>query len=161
MSEVLSWIAADDHIGCGSTIDVEDGTLFNKLRLERLNPVFRLFRLCGGVFILCHGEAFQSIGGFSASLFTLEKIDFVIRLKRYGRTQGKRFTVFHRHPVVTSGRKGDYGVASIARICVSDVAAVFFLILSFVLPQRLMPKTPSFLLHYWYGLIVASQYWDQ
>ena len=35
ISEVLSSIAADDHIGCGSTIDVEDGTLFNKLRLER------------------------------------------------------------------------------------------------------------------------------
>jgi len=151
MAEVLDLASAGHHIGCGSTITVKDGTLFNKLRLERLNPLFRLFRLCGGVFILCEREAFTSIGGFSLSVFALEEIDFVIRLKRYGRTQRKLFAILHRNPVFTSGRKGGYGIRSFARICVSNVAAVVLLLLSLVLPPKFMPKAPSFLLSYWYG----------
>lgn len=151
IAEVKSLISDRLHIGCGSTIDVRGGTLFNKLRLERLNPLFRLLGLCGGVFLLCEREAFQNIGGFSTSLFALEEVEFVIRLKRYGRRKTKKFTVLHRHPVITSGRKGDYDPVSLLRIVVSNVVAFAFLLMAIVLPERWTPKAPKSLLSYWYG----------
>ena len=151
VEEVLDLIADGGYVGCGSTVVVNEGTLLNKLRMERLNPFFRLLGLCGGVFILCRREAFRAVGGFSITLFALEEIEFVIRLKKYGRRVGLRFAVLHRHPVVTSGRKVDYGLISFGRMCVSNIAAVVLLILSYLLPPKLMPKTPSFLLDYWYG----------
>ena len=149
IAEVLDVMASEKYIGCGCTFLVKGGTLLNKLRLERANPFLRLFRLCGGAFILCRSDAFRSIKGFSTALFAMEEIEFVIRLKRYGRRQGKRFAIL-RHPVVTSGRKGDYGVRSVATMFIGEKAAVLLLLLSFVLPRRLMPKTPTWLLNYWY-----------
>jgi glycosyltransferase involved in cell wall biosynthesis len=150
IAEVLDLIAGGQHIGCGTTVTVNDGTLFNKLRMERLNPLFRLFRFCGGVFLLCEREAFDAIGGFSDSLFAFEEIDFVARLKWHGRAHGKKFAILHRHPVITSGRKGDYRLTSIATIVVSNVAATFFLLLSLVVPRKWMPTPPRSLLAYWY-----------
>lgn len=102
------------------------------------------------VYLLCHRDAFRAVGGFSTALFALEEIDFVIRLERHGRKLGRRFAVLHRHPVVTSGRKGELNPVSLLRLAVANTAAVVLLALSFVLPERLMPKAPSALLGYWY-----------
>ena len=93
IAEIFAVIAAGNFIGCGTTIVVEGGTLFNKLRMERLNPLFRLFNWSGGACLLVQRNAFQAIGGFSTDLFAYEEIDFVMRLKRYGRKQGKQFTI--------------------------------------------------------------------
>ena len=60
-----------------------------------------------GLFLLSQAEAFRAIGGFSPDLYALEDLNFVNRLKRHGRKQGKGFAILHHHPVVTSGRKGD------------------------------------------------------
>lgn len=62
IADVLAVMADDGNIGCGSTVVVEGGTLFNKLRMERLNPLFRLFNWGGGVFLLCRADAFQAVG---------------------------------------------------------------------------------------------------
>lgn len=150
MIDVLELIRAGKHIGCGSTIQVEGGTLFNKLRMERLNPISRLLNLCGGAFILCEREAFESIHGFSTNLFAYEEVDFIIRLKRYGRRDGKKFCVLQRNPVITSGRKGDYKFFPLLVLFVSNFVAIFLFALHYILPQKLMQKIGSRWLGYWY-----------
>lgn len=151
IADVFAVIDSGDYIGCGTTVLVEGGTLFNKLRMERLNPLFRIFNWCGGAFLLCRTEAFHAVGGFSLDLYAFEEIDFVIRLKRYGRTQGKQFIVLHGHPVITSGRRGDTGVLSLGRLFASNFAAVILFGLHYVLPRRWNQALGARLLGYWYG----------
>jgi glycosyltransferase involved in cell wall biosynthesis len=150
MEEVIGIMASERYVGCGTTVEVVDGSLFNKLRMERLNPLFRLFNWCGGALLLCQREAFQAIGGFSTSLYAYEEIDFVIRLKRCGRKRGLKFIVLHRHPVITSGRKGDYGFLSLGVLFISNVAAIFLFGLHYILPRSISSKLGSTLLGYWY-----------
>ncbi len=151
ITALLEVIDSDDYIGCGSTVLVEGGTLFNKLRMERLNPIFRLLNCSGGVFLLCQKCAFQSLKGFSTGLYAYEDIDFVLRLKRYGRLKGKKFTVLHRPPVITSGRKGDYQICSLGALFVSNFVAIFLFGLHYLLPPWFITKIgPSKLLGYWY-----------
>jgi glycosyltransferase involved in cell wall biosynthesis len=106
ISETVNLIRGERHIGCSSTIKVVGGPLWYKLNLEGHNLDLRLFKTCYGMFVLCQAEAFRSIGGFNTDLYALEELDFVRRLKIYGRQQRKGFAVLHRHPVITSGRKG-------------------------------------------------------
>lgn len=151
MTETLDVARDGQFIGCGTTVLVEDGTLFNKLRMERLNPLFRLFNWSGGAFLLVQRDVFEAIGGFSTDLHAYEEIDFVIRLKRYGRKHNKKFTVLHRHPVVTSGRKGDIGVFSLGRLIISNFLAVILFGLHYLLPKAVVRWLGSRLLGYWYN----------
>ena len=151
MEEVVDIMASERYVGCGTTVKVVDGTLFNKLRMERLNPLFRLFNWGGGAFLLCQREAFQSIGGFSTNLYAYEEIDFIIRLKRWGRERGLKFVVLHRYPVITSGRKGEYGFLSLGILFFSNVAAILLFVLHYVLPKRIVSMLGSRLLGYWYA----------
>ena len=150
VTDVLEVIEGDLNIGCGTTIQVEDGTLFNKLRMERLNPLFRILKFCGGAFLLCHRNAFVAISGFSTNLYAYEEIDFVYRLKRYGRKYGKSFSILHRHPAITSGRKGEFTGVAILRLFASNIAAVVLFILYYLLPGRWIKKVGARLLGYWY-----------
>lgn len=149
--DVLNLINSKSYIGCGTTVTIEGGTLFNKLRMERLNPLFRLFNWSGGVCLLSEAEAFRAIGGFSVELFAYEEFDFIIRLKRYGRKKGKKFTVLYNHPVITSGRKGDYSLSSLGVLFMSNFAAIVLFILHYVLPKRANIALGSRLLGYWYN----------
>lgn len=151
LNETLSICLSGKYIGCGSTIEVAGGTLLNKLRMERLNPLFRLFNFCGGAYLLVRREAFENIGGFSTGLYAYEEIDFVLRLKHYARKQGKRFTVLHRHPVITSGRKGDYKLPSLLRLFFSNFAALVLFLLHFILPSSWMQWIGRRSLGYWYS----------
>lgn len=151
ITDVLEVINAGDFIGCGTTIEVVGGTLFNKLRMERLNPLFRLLKFSGGAFLLCQKEAFNEISGFSTNLYAYEEIDFVFRLKKYARRQGKKFTVLHHHPVITSGRKGEYRISSLAILFSSNIAGIALLLLHYFLPEALVKKLGSRLLSYWYN----------
>lgn len=104
--ETIQLTEAVDVIGCSSTIKVVGGPLWYRFRLESHNMEMRLFKSCVGVYLLCEADAFRSIGGFSSELFALEELEFAKRLKAYGRKGDRRFKVLHRHPVITSGRKG-------------------------------------------------------
>jgi len=150
MHDILGVIRSNACIGCGTTIKVEGGTLFNKLRMERLNPLFRLLKLCGGAFLLCRKDAFMSISGFSTRLYAYEEIDFVLRLKKYGRKQDRTFKIIHQHPAITSGRKGGYSLGSIFRLFSSNFAAVILFGLNYILPRSWMEWLGSRLLGFWY-----------
>ena len=65
----------------------------------------RLNRWAAGSFIFCEAAAFREIGGFSRELFASEELDLSQRLKRLGRSTGRRFVILHEHPLVTSARK--------------------------------------------------------
>ncbi len=151
LSKVLERIETQKYIGCGTTVQVEGGSLFNKLRMERLNPLFRFFKLCGGVFIACEAEAFHIIEGFSNDLFAYEEFDFVFRLKRYGRQLGKRFSVIHKYPIITSGRKGNLKSSEVGRAITSNFAAIFLFFLYYMLPLTLFRKINKTGMAYWYG----------
>ena len=133
MKEVHHLMRSGEIVGCGSTVKAYDGSTWNKLRIERLNPSMRWFNWCGGAFILCRSEAFREIAGFSTGLFALEEIDFVRRLKRYGRGRGLKFTVLHRYPVMTSARKGNGGPRGFAVLFLSTTVSVLLLLLYFLL----------------------------
>ncbi len=151
MSETLMIMENIQYVGCGTTVKVKGGTVFNKLRMERLNPLYRLFNWSGGAYILCRADAFQELGGFSQDLYAYEEVDFVIRLKRYGSLRNQKFTVIHRYPVVTSGRKGEYHFSVIFILFVSNFLAIFFFGLHFLLPKRLRANVRSGrFLDYWY-----------
>lgn len=149
MRETLALTDQPTTLGCGSTFVVH-GDRFNKLRLERLNPVFRIFGYCGGAYLLCRADAFRAVGGFSTELFAAEEIEFLRRLKRWGRERGLRFHILHRHPVETSGRKGELRPGALFTLVVSNVAAVALYGLHAILPQGWSPRTPQWLLRYWY-----------
>ena len=106
IAEVIALIQEGKHIGCSSTIRVDNAPSWYKLNLEGHNLDLRLFKTCMGLFVLCQAEAFQAIGGFNTDLYALEDLDFCGRLKKHGRNHNKTFTILHHHPVITSGRKG-------------------------------------------------------
>ena len=150
IADILKLIHEGIYIGCGTTIRVEGGTLLNKLRMERLNPLFRLFNFSGGAFLLCEREAFDAIRGFSTRLYAYEEIDFVVRLKGFARKQGKKFKVLHQYPAVTSGRKGGYTFGGMLRLFGSNTAAVLLFILNYVLPGSWVGFMGRRMLGYWY-----------
>ena len=150
MNQLYSKIQDGRCIGYGSTIEVENGTAFNRMRLERLNPVFRLLNLCGGAFLVCQKETWQDIGGFDESLYAYEDVDFVIKLKKYGRVMGREFELLSNHPVVTSGRKGEYSLKAIITLVVSNVWAPFVFLMSMVVPRSIIKRTGVRMLGYWY-----------
>lgn len=152
IADVLALIRTDKWVGCGTTVTAEDGPLWNRLRIERLNPFFRLFRWCGGAFIGCEADAFRAIEGFSDDLYALEEVDFVVRLKRYARQNGKGFTILHRHPVITSARKGEVTVRSLLTLVLSTLWSVVLLSAYMLLPARWCIKGSPRLLGYWYNM---------
>jgi glycosyltransferase involved in cell wall biosynthesis len=150
IAEVIEVIENGNTIGCGTTILVKDGSLFNKLRMERLNPFYRLFKICGGAFILSQREGFEAIKGFRTHLYAYEDIDFVFRLKAYGRSRGKIFPILYKNPVITSGRRGEYTFAAMIALIASNFLAVVLFVLQYFLPKSLLSKLGRRTLGYWY-----------
>lgn len=149
--ETLALIHSGEFIGCGATVRAEGGTLWNRLRIERLNPFMKWFGWCGGLYILCEKTAFQAIKGFSPALYAYEEIDFVIRLRRLARKKKLKFTVLHQHPVVTSGRKGNYSAGQWVTLVISNVLALLFFMLHYFFPEKWVPKSLPKALGYWYN----------
>lgn len=151
VTEMLTAIKSERYVGGGSTIFVDGGPLFNKLRMERLNPLYRLFNWCGGAFLFCRHDTFLALGGFSTDLYALEDVDFVLRLKKLGRRKRQKFIVFYHHPVVTAGRKAATNILDVATIIFSDFAALFLFSLHYLLPKAWRAHVGGQkLLRYWY-----------
>jgi len=92
-------------IAGGSTVRL-DGPYRVAMMITRCwNLLSRLKRWAAGSFIFCEAAAFREIGGFNQELFASEELDLSQRLKRLGRSTGRRFVILHKHPLVTSARK--------------------------------------------------------
>ncbi len=101
------------------------GALLQMQQLPRLlrlgvwawNCLSRRLLWAAGAFIFCTRDAFDAVNGFDDSLFVGEEISFCRRLKRYLRWRGQRLVILSRHPLRTSGRKGElYSQREIFRV---------------------------------------------
>ena len=91
----------------GSTLRFDTDDRAARFLIEWWNLHSRLFKWAAGSFIFCEAAAFREIGGFTTKLYAAEEIDLFRRLKRFARQQGRSVVILHRHPLLTSGRKGD------------------------------------------------------
>jgi glycosyltransferase involved in cell wall biosynthesis len=122
------------------------------VKMERMSPgiasvwafMVPMTRLCGidtGV-VFCRREDFTAIGGYREEIMMAEDVDFLVRLKRLGRSRGQRFRRTPGARAITSTRKFDrHGDWHYVRD------------LLFLLPLRLVWSRPSarrFALKYWY-----------
>ena len=69
------------------------------------NCTSQVFKWVAGSFIFCETRAFRKINGFSNELYASEEIDLSKRLKALAKTEGKKITILHAHPLLTSARK--------------------------------------------------------
>jgi len=106
MVELLAALADDGVVAGGCTMRMDDVPRTIGVALRAWNLTSRLCRWGAGSFIFCRRDAFQAIGGFGLDFYVAEEIDFSRRIKRWGAARGLRFRVLHRHPLLTSGRKG-------------------------------------------------------
>ena len=150
MNEIFHLIKEDNIIGAGATLKAVDGPLWNRLRIERMNFFMRCFKWSSGAFILCPKAVFDKVGGFSEDLFALEEIEFVNRLKAWGKRDGKSFRILHKHPVHTSARKGELNFKALFELISSTVISVLYLISFYILPKQIRPKLKARYFSFWY-----------
>jgi len=104
-SDVVDAISSDKYIAGGATVKLDAWFPGMWFFMTLWNVTSRVKKWCAGSFIFCDAEAFRAIGGFSNDLFVSEELDLSQRLNAYGKTKGKRMTILHRHPLITSARK--------------------------------------------------------
>jgi glycosyltransferase involved in cell wall biosynthesis len=86
-----------------------------KFKLDRRNLTFSLIFVASvlvthiiglsGVMLYTKKEYFDALGGFNEQFYAAEDIDFVLRLRDYGRRQGLKYCNIYRGYVITSSRK--------------------------------------------------------
>ena len=99
-AELSQAMASGRYVGGGATVRFDEADFLSHGAVSLWNLISRTMRWAAGSFVFCRADAFRAIGGFSIELYASEEIDFSRRLKRLG-----RFTILHRHPLRTSGRK--------------------------------------------------------
>jgi glycosyltransferase involved in cell wall biosynthesis len=104
-SDVADAIVSGKYIAGGATMKVDRWYFSAWVATTAWGILSRVRKWCAGSFIFCEAQAFKAIGGFDTQLFVSEEIDLSERLKAHARTRGKRLTILHRHPLITSSRK--------------------------------------------------------
>lgn len=93
-------------IGGGVRIKPDRVSLGIIMSLLSLMPYLIRYRISAGLF-WTSTSTFRHIGGFNENLVTAEDVDFGLRLKSYGSTQGKKYGTVWASYIVTSCRKFD------------------------------------------------------
>jgi glycosyltransferase involved in cell wall biosynthesis len=106
MGELLAALADERVVAGGCTMRMDDVPRTVTVSVRLWNLTSRLFGWAAGAFIFCRSEAFRAIGGFGLDFYVAEELDFSRRIKRWGAARGLVFRILHRHPMLTSGRKG-------------------------------------------------------
>jgi hypothetical protein len=104
-SDVAREIQSGRCLAGGSTVLLEKNYPVVNLFVRGWNLLSRLQKWAPGSFIFCDADAFHELGGFSQVLYASEEVELFQRLKRLARRNGKRITILHRHPIITSDRK--------------------------------------------------------
>lgn len=94
-------------IGGGVFIYPERTSLGILITALMLLPWVLWHRIFCGLFFF-RREEFDAIGGFNEEMASVEDIDFAVRLKRYGKTKGKKYSLLFRAYITTSCRKFDH-----------------------------------------------------
>jgi glycosyltransferase involved in cell wall biosynthesis len=69
-------------------------------------PFLILNPISGGLF-WCYRQDFEAVGGFNESLASAEDTDFALRLKVFGKSEGRPFSTLRGGHIITSCRKFD------------------------------------------------------
>ncbi len=104
-ADVASSIQGGQCLAGGSTMRLDGPYPLASLVTRGWNILSRVKKWAAGSFIFCETRLFREAGGFSHELYASEEIDLFERLKPLARQRGKRITILHRHPLVTSARK--------------------------------------------------------
>jgi len=109
LREALDRLADGAACGGGSTVAMDPvGSPLEQRALARWNGFSRRTRLAAGSFLFVLRDAFFAAGGFPESVYASEEIWLSRAVKRWGRARGLPFVILDGHPVVTSGRKGEW-----------------------------------------------------
>jgi len=107
LMDIEKHLATGKYIGGGVAIWPEKFSIGIVLfGLMVMIPVILLWRISAGSFWV-YREDFLAIGGFDETRLSAEDIDFGIRLKKYGKTRGKRYGSLWKAHITTSTRKFD------------------------------------------------------
>jgi glycosyltransferase involved in cell wall biosynthesis len=104
-ADVAGAIQAGRCLAGGSTVKLDGHYPVASLITRGWNLLSRVRKWAAGSFIFCEAAAFRETGGFSHELYASEEVELFERLKPMARQRGKRITILHRHPLVTSARK--------------------------------------------------------
>jgi glycosyltransferase involved in cell wall biosynthesis len=104
-ADVAEAIASGKFLYGGSTVKLDGSYIMIGMGVRLWNTISRIAKYAAGSFIFCETAAFRKIGGFDNNLFATEEIDLSKRLHALARQNGKRATILHKHPLVTSARK--------------------------------------------------------
>jgi glycosyltransferase involved in cell wall biosynthesis len=103
--EVAGAIVLGDCLAGGATIRLDEVHFVAGLSAFLWNYSSRMGRWLAGSFIFVDAGVFRMLGGFNNKMFAAEELEFSRRLKQLSRKTGRRITILHRHPLVTSARK--------------------------------------------------------
>lgn len=120
--EVLCFLDADSEVSSNIFLLIKEYMQTNKyigggtkFKLDRKNLIFSMIFVgsvlathvigLSGVLIYTKKEYFEEIGGFNEKFYAAEDIDFVLRMREYGKKFGKHYCNIYRGYVVTSSRK--------------------------------------------------------
>jgi glycosyltransferase involved in cell wall biosynthesis len=104
-ADVAQAIRGGGCVAGGSTVTLDERHPIGRLATAGWNLLSRINKWAAGSFIFCEASVFHEVAGFNHALFAGEEVDLFRRLKRLARRRGKRITILHRHPLVTSARK--------------------------------------------------------
>lgn len=108
LTEMDRLLSLGTYIGGGTTARYERmslGIVVSTLMLI-IPLVFKYGAISVGIF-WCYKSDFEAIGGFNEELLMTEDADFALRLKKWGKRNGKKFGTITKAHMITSCRKFD------------------------------------------------------
>ncbi len=99
-------LSSGKYIGGGVMMYLERYSLGIIVTMLCLVPIALRYRIFCGVFF-CRTADFHAIGGFNQNMVSVEDIDFAVRLKKFGKKCGKKFSLLFHAYIITSARKFD------------------------------------------------------
>lgn len=106
LTEIHRLLSSGKYVGGGVLILAERVSLGIVVSALVIYPFLLRHGISAGLF-WCYRKDFEAVGGFDERLVSAEDIDFAIRLKKYGKAQGKSFKTIWRAHIQTSCRKFD------------------------------------------------------
>lgn len=106
LREALQRLESGEYCGGGSVIEFDQALRPAVQRL--INGWTQLsikYGLAAGCFVFCRREDFESVGGFSESVYASEEIWLSRALQQLGKKRNQPFSIIIDHPVISSGRK--------------------------------------------------------
>lgn len=108
LADTLAALADPGIVAGGALVALDDARPRARRAAAIWNWISRRRLWAAGGYIFCRRADFLAIGGFDASFYASEELDFTRRVKALGRERGCRFVILTAHPLITSARKLDY-----------------------------------------------------